>query len=230
MAKLLPVITSFASVAISNAELYSTAREQASELHQIISIASELGSISDVEQFMRRFIQRASDFLGFRRSFVGLIEEGKVQIRWSYVEGKHGPAGYVVPEGILTRAIHNKQVFWADDATQTPGANQEILAEFKVRQLLAVPLLGTGGEPLGMFGALDRADEGSISQEDIRRAQALAAPYARWRASPMNGAQVNLLRRLGITAPEGATKGEASDLITVAKAAQLLYRLADQAA
>jgi hypothetical protein len=46
----------------------------------------------------------------------------------------------------------------------------------------------------------------------------------------MNGAQANLLRRLGITAPEGATKGEASDLITVAKAAQLLDRLADQAA
>jgi PAS domain S-box-containing protein len=173
--KLLPVITSFASVAISNAELYSTARDQASELHQIISIASELGSISDVEQFMRRFIQRASDFLGFRRSFVGLIEDHKVQIRWSYVEGKHGPAGYVVPEGILTRAIQNKQVFWADDATQTPGANQEILAQFKVRQLLAVPLLGTGGEPLGMFGVLDRTDQGSISQEDIRRAQALAA-------------------------------------------------------
>ncbi len=173
--KLLPVITSFASVAISNAELYATAREQAHELHQIISISSELGSISDVEQFMRRFIQRASDFLGFSRSFVGLIEADKTQIRWSYAEGKHGPAGYVIPEGILTRAIQNKQVFWADDATQVPQANQEILDQFKVRQLLAVPLLGTGGQPLGMFGVLDRVDQGSISQEDIRRAQALAA-------------------------------------------------------
>ncbi len=173
--KLLPVITSFASVAISNAELYATAREQAHELHQIVSIASELGSISDVEQFMRKFIQRASDFLGFRRLFVALIEADKVQIRWSYAEGKHGPAGYVVPEGILTRAIQNKQVFWADDATQLSGANQDILAQFKVRQLLAVPLLGTGGQPLGMFGVLDRADQGKISQEDIRRAEALAA-------------------------------------------------------
>jgi hypothetical protein len=71
-----------------------------------------------------------------------------------------------------------------------------------------------------------------IAQDYVRAAgaQALAAPYARWRANPMNGAQANLLRRLGIIAPEGATKGEASDLITVAKAAQLLDRLADQAA
>ncbi len=173
--KLLPVITSFAAVAISNAELYAKARAQSHELHQIISIASELGSISDLDQFMRKFIQRASDFLGFRRSFVGLIEEGKVEVRWSYVEGKHGPAGYVIPEGILTRAMRNKEVFWADDATQLPGANQQVLSEFKVRQFLAVPLLGTGGGPLGMFGVLDRLDQGQISHEDIRRAQAVAA-------------------------------------------------------
>jgi PAS domain S-box-containing protein len=173
--KLLPVITSFAAVAISNAELYATAREQAHELHQIVSIASELGSISDLDQFMRKFIQHASDFLGFRRSFVGLFEAGKIQIRWSYIDGKYGPTGYVIPDGILTRAIRNKQPLWADDATQLPGANQEILAEFKVRQLLAVPLLGTSGDALGMFGVLDRGDQGAISREDIRRAEALAA-------------------------------------------------------
>jgi two-component system NtrC family sensor kinase len=172
---LLPVITSFAAVAITNAELYSTARAQAHELHEIVGISSELGSISDIDQFMRRFIQRASDFLGFQRSFVGLLEDGNVAVRWSYVEGKHGPAGYVIPEGILTRAMQNKEVFWADDATGVPGANQAILAEFNVRQLLAVPLLGATGLPLGMFGVLDRADHGPISQEDIRRAQALAA-------------------------------------------------------
>jgi PAS domain S-box-containing protein len=172
---LLPVITSFASVAISNAELYSTARAQAHELHQIVSISSELGSISDIDQFMRRFIQRASDFLGFRRSFVGLLEDGKVAVRWSYAEGKDGPAGYVIPEGILTRAMQNKEVLWADDAAGLAGANQQVLADFKVRQLLAVPLLGASGQPLGMFGVLDRLDQGQISQEDIRRAQALAA-------------------------------------------------------
>ena len=71
-----------------------------------------------------------------------------------------------------------------------------------------------------------------IAEDYVRAAgaQALAAPHARWRANPMNGAQANLLRRLGITAPEGATKGEASDLITIARAAQLLDRLGEHAA
>jgi PAS domain S-box-containing protein len=175
---LLPVVTSFAAVAISNAELYATARAQAHELHQIVSISSELGAISDLDHFMRKFIQRATDFLGFRRSFVGLLEDGKVEVRWSYVEGKHGTAGYVIPEGILTQAMMKGEMLSADDVTSLHGANQKILAEFKARQLLAVPLQGTNGQPVGMFGVLDRHDAGQITTEDIRRAKALAAQVA----------------------------------------------------
>jgi PAS domain S-box-containing protein len=48
----------------------------------------------------------------------------------------------------------------------------------KVRQILAVPLLGSDGQVLGMFGVLDRLDRQGISQEDIRRAQVLAAQAA----------------------------------------------------
>jgi len=173
--KLLPLITSFAAVAISNAELYATARAQAQELQQIVSIAAELGSISDLDQFMRRFIQRASDFLGFERAFVGLIEDSTVQVRWSYTRGEYGPPGYVIPEGLLTRAIFNKEVFWSDDASQVAGTNTAVLREFNVGQLLAVPLLGANGEALGVFGVLDQRERQPISQEDVRRVQALAA-------------------------------------------------------
>jgi PAS domain S-box-containing protein len=172
---LLPVITSFAAVAVSNAELYAKARAQAHELHQILSIASELGSSADLDQFMRKFVHRAIDFLGFGRAFVGLLEDDRIEVRWSFAEGKHGPAGFVMPEGILTRAMRNKEVLWAEDAADLPGANRQILKDFNVRQLLAVPLLGTNGQLLGIFGVLDRLDQGAISKEDIRRAQALAA-------------------------------------------------------
>lgn len=172
--RLLPVVASFAAVAISNAELYSREREQARELQQILGIASELGSISDLDQFMRRFIQRAADFLGFDRAFVGLMENNALRVRWSYQQGEHGPAGYVIPEGVLTRAILNKEIFWSDDTTQIPGVNVSALAEFNVRQLLTVPLLGAKGEPLGAFGVLDHREGLPICQDDIRRAQALA--------------------------------------------------------
>jgi len=71
-----------------------------------------------------------------------------------------------------------------------------------------------------------------IAEDYVRQsgAMGLADASARWRRAPMNDAQEGLLRRLGITPPEGASKGEASDLITVARGAALLDRLARRAA
>jgi GAF domain-containing protein len=164
---LLPVVTSFAAVAISNAELYSKARAQAHELHQIVNIASELGSIADLDQFMQKFVLRASDFLGFARSVVGLMEEDRIHIRWSHPGGPRDPVGFTLPEGMFMRAMRKKEVFCVEDATQLTGANQQLLAQFDVRQFLAVPMLGTSGQLLGIFGVLDRVDGGAISG-DVR--------------------------------------------------------------
>ena len=172
---LLPVVTSFAAVAISNAELYSKARAQAHELHQIVNIASELGSISDLDQFMQKFVLRASDFLGFGRAVVGLLENDRIQIRWSHPQAPNGPVGFTVPEGPFMQAMRRREVFCAEDATQVEGFKQELLDRFNLRQFLTVPMLGTSGQLLGTFGVLDRKDGGAITKEDVRRAQALAA-------------------------------------------------------
>ena len=52
------------------------------------------------------------------------------------------------------------------------------MAAFQIRQLLAVPLLGSNGDVLGMFGVLDRIEPGPIDDEDVRRARTLAAQVA----------------------------------------------------
>jgi GAF domain-containing protein len=69
-------------------------------------------------------------------------------------------------------------VFVTEDAAKTPGANLDFVAAFQIRQLLAVPLLGSNGDVLGMFGVLDRIESGPINDEDVRRARALAAQIA----------------------------------------------------
>jgi len=79
---------------------------------------------------------------------------------------------------------------------------------------------------------VDLAYAHGIAEDYVRQAGAmtLADSSARWRQAPMNDAQARLLRHLRITPPESATKGEASDLITVARGAALLDRLARRAA
>ncbi len=175
---LISAVAGFGAVAIANAELFTTARGQAHELHQLLNISAELGSLGNLDQFMRQFVFRASDFLGFERAFVGMLEGESFRIRWKYSNGQSSPTDAMLPDGITSRALLNKEPFWTDHPADVPGVDVELIEKFKVRQLLAVPLLGTDGNVLGMLGVLDRLNGADISQEDIQRARALATQVA----------------------------------------------------
>jgi two-component system NtrC family sensor kinase len=175
---LLSAVAGFGAVAIANAELYGTARAQAHELHQLLDILSQLSSAGNLDEFLRHFVVRAAEFLGFGRAFVGLMEGESFHVRWGAENGKPGPVDQFLPDGIASRALLSKQPFWANEPAKIPGANLEMIAQFNVRQIMAVPLLGTGGRLLGLLGVLDRSDGADISQENVRSAQALAAHVA----------------------------------------------------
>src|SRR5262249_12093210 len=153
---LIAAIASFGGVALANAELYSTARAQAHELHQLLDITSELSSIGELDEFMQQFALRAAEFLGFGRAFLSLLGGGAFQVRWGALEGQPQRSNYSLPEGPMIRALRDREVFWSDDVTKVPGINADVLAQFNVKQVLTVPLLGSDNQVLGMFGVLDR--------------------------------------------------------------------------
>ena len=175
---LVSAIAGFGAVAVANAELYTTARGHAHELHQLLEISSELSSIGKLEKFLEAFVVRAADFLGFGRCFIGLLEDGVFRVRLGAENGAARHVDLVFPEGPATRTLHSKEVFWTDNASQIPGANHDAIAKFNIKQLLAVPLLGADGNVMGMFAVLDRLGQSGIAQEDIRRARALAGQVA----------------------------------------------------
>jgi len=172
---LVSAIAGFGAVAVAHAELCATAQGQAQELHQLLEISSELSSSGDLEHFLQAFVVRAAEFLAFGRCFIALLEDGQFHVRYAVKGGESRRADTLFPEGIATRSLRAKEVFWSDDLKQVPDADPEILARYNARQLLTVPLLGADGRVLGMFGVLDRLDNTGISREDIRRARALAA-------------------------------------------------------
>ncbi|HEY6337722.1 MAG TPA: PAS domain-containing protein [Candidatus Sulfotelmatobacter sp.] len=175
---LVGAIAGFGAVAVANTELYATAHAQAHELHQLLEISSTLSASGDLEKFLQAFVVRAADFLGFGRCFIALLEGGAFHLRYAVSKGEPRRLEIVFPEGIATRALRSKEVFWTDDASTTPGANLDVILKYQVRQFLVVPLLGADGEVLGMFAVLDRLDGTGISQEDIRRARALGNQVA----------------------------------------------------
>ena len=175
---LVSALAGFGAVAVANAELYGMARAQAHELHEILEISFELSSAGKLDEFMQTSVVRAASFLGFQRCVIGLLENSVFHIRWGVENGVARPVDIPLDDGVATRALKQKNVFFTEDASKTPGANLDFVAAFQIRQLLAVPLLGSNGEVLGMFGVLDRTEPGPISDEDVRRARALAAQVA----------------------------------------------------
>ena len=175
---LVSALAGFGAVAIANAELYGMARAQAHELHEILEISFELGSAGKLDEFMQTSVVRAASFLGFQRCFIGLLDDATFHIRWGVEDGVARPFDIPLYDGVATRTLRQKNVFVTEDASKTPGANLDFVAAFHIRQLLAVPLLGSNGDVLGMFGVLDRIAPGPINDEDARRARALAAQVA----------------------------------------------------
>jgi two-component system NtrC family sensor kinase len=171
---LVAAIAGFGAVAVAHAELHATAHSQAQELHQLLEISLELSASGDLDRFLQAFVLRASGFLGFGRCFIALLENDQFQARYGVERGEPRRLDTIFPEGVATKALRSKEVFWTDEASRVPGANVEVVAKYKVHQFLAVPLLGANGKLLGMFGMLDRLDGTGISPEDIRRARALS--------------------------------------------------------
>jgi len=95
-------------------------------------------------------------------------------VRYGVEKGEPRRAEAPFPEGMATRSLRAKEVFWTDEASRVHGTDLDNISKFKVRQFLGVPLLGTAGQLLGMFAVLDRLDGAGISPEDIRRARALS--------------------------------------------------------
>ncbi len=175
---LVSALAGFGAVASANAELYGMARAQAHELHEILEISFELGSAAKLDEFMQTSVVRAASFLGFERGFIALLDEDTFHVRWGVENGASRLVDIPLYDGVATRALKQKNIFFTEDATKVPGADLDFVAAFQIRQLLVVPLLGSNGDVLGMLGVLDRIAAEPIDDEDVRRARALAAQVA----------------------------------------------------
>src|SRR5207302_5211554 len=85
---LVAAIAGFGAVAVAHAELHATAHSQAQELHQLLEISLELSSSSDLNHFLQAFVIRASDFLGFGRCVIALLEDGQFRVRYGVEKGE----------------------------------------------------------------------------------------------------------------------------------------------
>jgi PAS domain S-box-containing protein len=145
------------------------------ELQQLLEISSDLATVGALSEFLEKFVVHASSFLGFERAFVALAENGDYRIR-CVTEGKNAcPLQYPLSRRDIGWIMDGRQPFWTEDITKQAGVDMELASMFGISQLLSVPLLGSDGEPLGIFCVMDKSNGGPIEDEEVRRAKALSA-------------------------------------------------------
>ncbi len=175
---LLSAVSGFGAVAIANAELCRTARFEAEELEQLLDISSELNSLARLDEFLEHLVRRASDFLGFGLGFVALREGETLELRSTGKAGSPGSTETALEGGIWTRASAGTDVFTSEDCEELSSTDFAWLTPSPVRQLLAVPLVGSKGQELGVLGVVNRLDGTPISRDHVRAARALSAHIA----------------------------------------------------
>jgi PAS domain S-box-containing protein len=175
---LLRAVADMASLAISNAELYSQSSAQAHELRQLLEISAQLGGAGELPAFLDQFVVRAAEFLGFRRSFIALRNNGPCRIMAVAEGGVARRTERELRAPVSLRVLDSKRPVSCENLAAEPGGADDLGLEGAAKQFLGVPLQGGDGEVLGIFAVLDREDQRPISSEDVRRATALASEVA----------------------------------------------------
>ncbi|HXE90301.1 MAG TPA: PAS domain S-box protein [Terriglobales bacterium] len=175
---LISALANTSSLALSNAELSATVSAQSGELRQLVEMAADLGAAGGIQRNLPGFLVRAADFLGFARAFVAVREGEACHVRWLADEGQGREVHVELRPRLAQRVFATREPFWCDDASQGPETGLTASPAFSARQYLLVPLPGNDGEVHGLFALLDRTSGGIITQEDVRRASALAAQLA----------------------------------------------------
>jgi len=168
-------LTQIGILAISNTELRVAADSQSQEMQKLLEICAEVGNEPSLEKFLQNFVVRAPSFLGYRASFIALVEEGICTMRWASRDGSSRRLHAELDSVIVRRILETKEPFWTEEVRKESGIDPTLLHQFRVDQLFALPLIGSDEECLGILGLLDRLDRKRISTEDIGRARALAA-------------------------------------------------------
>ena len=177
----LQMLGNIARLTLENVELNSLSASQRQHLNQLLEISTDLGATSHLDSFLNKFVVRVSEFMGFERVFIAVIEGGECRVRWGSVNGVASPLDIEISTASTRRVLETGQTYVTDDIGEIPAADaksREIRAVYRVRQYIGVPLTTSGGRVMGILGLLDKKDRSRISESDIQRAKALGAEVA----------------------------------------------------
>jgi len=145
----------------------------------ILRILRSIGSAHSIRQLITLLARETRIVLNCQRASVFLYDPDEEEL-WSLVaEGESDEIRFPVDTGIAGHVFETGQPLVIADVPSDPRFNPEIDARtgFTTRQLITAPIIGPGGEKVGVFQLVNRL-EGDFDAGDLEFLEAIAGEAA----------------------------------------------------
>ncbi|MCX5812343.1 MAG: GAF domain-containing protein [Proteobacteria bacterium] len=174
---LLEAITSQASAALQNAQLFEEVQKAKAEEKQLLEITSAISSELKLQPLLVKIMETTTDILNADRSTL-FLHDGKTNELWSQVAQGLEIREIRFPShlGIAGSVFTKGETVNIPDAYKDPRFNQEVDKKtgYTTRSILCMPVKNKEGKTLGVVQVLNKKD-GPFTKKDENRLRAFSA-------------------------------------------------------
>jgi HD-GYP domain-containing protein (c-di-GMP phosphodiesterase class II) len=145
----------------------------------ILRILRSIGTARSIRQLITLLARETRIVLNCQRASVFLYDPDEEEL-WSLVaEGESDEIRFPADSGIAGHVFESGRALVTDDVPTDPRFNPEIDARtgFTTRQLLTAPIIGPGGEKVGVFQLVNQL-QGGFDSGDVEFLEAIAGEAA----------------------------------------------------
>jgi len=174
-AQFIRVFSTFVGMMLENDKMYTNSFESTQQLRSFLNVSLSLSSNQSVKTILSDIMQNARTVINAERASLFLIDN-VLNVLTSYIaDGGKMPLTITLSNGIAATAATKKIPIIVNDAYHDPRFNKMIdyHSGFKTKSLLAVPVVGSDGNVLGVAEMINKLD-GTFTNDDLKLLQSFA--------------------------------------------------------
>jgi signal transduction histidine kinase len=162
-------------VTIVQADPTSTSPAGYTQAETLLLAAEQLNSAHEPEEVLLRVVQTAAELLSVERAAIATNEGDYALRRYTWDAGRWKAWAERLPldDSLSGWVIRHGTAFRSDDV-RTDTLDGHVLAAYRFRTVLAVPILSRDGQVLGSLNLHERHDGKPFTEDDQRLGEAIA--------------------------------------------------------
>ena len=162
-------------ILIENNEMYNNSTESNQQLRSFLNVAFSLSSNQSMKTVLSDIMQNARSVINAERASLFLVDKVLESLIPYIADGGKMPNSISLSNGIAATAATKKTPIIVNDAYHDPRFNKMVDYQigFKTKSLLAVPVISSEGDVIGVAEMINKID-GGFTQDDLKLLQSFS--------------------------------------------------------